>query len=67
MDGSGSQIAPLATASDVRAVATQTLEAIVFREVLKPLAAGLGPVGEVALGSLADTLFARPPERSRRT
>jgi hypothetical protein len=69
MDGSGSQIAPLTVTNDVRAVAMQTLEAIVFREVLKPLAAGLGPVGEVALGSFADTLFARPktcPERSRR-
>lgn len=44
-----------------RAIATQTLEAIVFREVLKPLAAGLGPVGEVALGTVADSLFARPP------
>jgi hypothetical protein len=43
-----------------RQIATNTLEAIVFREVLKPLAAGLGPVGEVALGSVADTLFARP-------
>ena len=36
------------------------LEAILFREILKPLAAGLGPVGEIAVGSVADTLFARP-------
>lgn len=36
------------------------LEAVVFREILKPLAAGLGPVGDVAIGSVADTLFARP-------
>jgi len=43
-----------------RTVATSALEAIVFREVLKPLAAGLGPVGEVALESVADTLFTRP-------
>jgi hypothetical protein len=60
MDGSGSQIAPIAPADDARAAATRTLEAIVFREVLKPLAAGLGPVGEVALGAFADALFARP-------
>lgn len=38
----------------------QAIEAIVFREILKPLAAGLGPVGEVAVGSVADALFARP-------
>jgi len=43
-----------------RTVATSALEAIVFREVLKPLGAGLGPVGEVALDSVADTLFTRP-------
>lgn len=49
-----------AGANDTRAAATGALEAIVFREVLKPLAAGLGPVGEVALGAVADTLFARP-------
>ena len=41
-------------------IATQTLEAIVFREILEPLAADLGPVGDVALGTVADTLFARP-------
>lgn len=50
-----------------RLVATSALEAIVFREVLEPLAAGLGPVGDVALGTVADALFARPPERSRPT
>ncbi|MGA2395901.1 MAG: hypothetical protein ABSH03_21390 [Candidatus Lustribacter sp.] len=43
-----------------RQVATQTLEAIVFREVLEPLAAALGPVGDAAVGTVADMLFARP-------
>ena len=43
-----------------RQIATSALEAIVFREVLKPLAAGLGPVADLALGSVADSLFARP-------
>jgi hypothetical protein len=33
--------------------------AAIFREVLKPLAAGLGPVGEVAVGEVADALFVR--------
>jgi hypothetical protein len=43
-----------------RANVTGALQAIVFREILKPLAAGLGPVGEIAVGSVADKLFARP-------
>jgi hypothetical protein len=46
--------------SVARSAATNTLSAIVFREILKPLAAGLGPVGEVAIGSVADTIFVRP-------
>jgi hypothetical protein len=33
--------------------------AVLFREILKPLANGLGPVGEIALASVADDLFAR--------
>jgi hypothetical protein len=33
--------------------------ALLFREILKPLAAGLGPVGEVALEEVADGLFVR--------
>jgi hypothetical protein len=43
-----------------RQIATSTLEAIVFREVLKPLAAALGPLGDVALGTVADAVFAPP-------
>jgi hypothetical protein len=35
--------------------------AILFREILKPLAQGLGPVGEIALGAVADDLFVRKP------
>ncbi|MBV8748267.1 MAG: hypothetical protein JO103_00995 [Candidatus Eremiobacteraeota bacterium] len=33
--------------------------AVLFREILKPLAAGLGPVGEIVLGAVADDLFVR--------
>ena len=33
--------------------------AILFREILKPLADGLGPVGEIALGTVADDLILR--------
>jgi len=34
-------------------------EAVVFREILKPLTRGLGPVGEIAVESVADALFLR--------
>jgi hypothetical protein len=40
--------------------AREVMNAILFREILKPLAAALGPVGEVALGTVADELFVRP-------
>jgi hypothetical protein len=36
------------------------VNAILFREILKPLAQGLGPVGETALSSVADALFVKP-------
>jgi hypothetical protein len=35
--------------------------AILFRQILEPLASGLGPVGEIALGAVADELFVRKP------
>jgi hypothetical protein len=37
----------------------QIAAAALFREVLKLLAEGLGPVGEIALGIVADDLFVR--------
>ena len=43
--------------TDARAV----MSAVLFREILKPLAQGLGPVGEIALGAVADELFVRRP------
>ena len=41
--------------TDARAV----MSAVLFREILKPLTQGLGPVGEIALGAVADELFVR--------
>jgi len=35
------------------------LNAVLFREILKPLVQGLGPVAEIALGSVADEVFVR--------
>jgi hypothetical protein len=48
------------TAVEPRAAAARTLEALVFREILKPLTAGMGPVAELALGPLADRLAGVP-------
>lgn len=36
------------------------VSAILFREILKPLAGGLGPFGEIAIGSVADSVFVQP-------
>ncbi len=51
------------TAADARADAAQSardvMNAVLFREILKPLAQGLGPIGEIALGTVADDLFVR--------
>ena len=33
--------------------------AVLFREILQPLVADLGPVGEIALGSAIDKTFVR--------
>jgi len=37
----------------------QIAAAVLFREILKPLAENLGPVGEIALGIVADDVFVR--------
>lgn len=51
----------IAAEPDERATAQSVVNAILFREILKPLANGLGPVGEVALSSVADRLFVKTP------
>ena len=47
------------TAADARERAQDVAAALLFREILKPLSRGLGPVGEIALGAVADSLFAK--------
>ena len=47
---------PEVTARDV-------MNTVLFREILKPLVQGLGPVAEIALGSVADDLFVRRRQR----
>jgi hypothetical protein len=44
---------------DAQDEARRVMSAVLFREILKPLAQGLGPVGEIALGAVADDLFVR--------
>ena len=39
--------------------ARDVMNAVLFREILKPLARGLGPLGEIAIGEVADDLFVR--------
>jgi hypothetical protein len=39
--------------------ARDVMNALLFCQILEPLAAGLGPVGEIALGTVADELFVR--------
>ena len=42
-------------------IVTATVRAVLFREILKPLAAQSGPVGETAVDAVADSLFAAKP------
>lgn len=53
------------TAADPRPemAARDVMNAVLFREILKPLVQGLGPVAEIALGSVADDLFVRKVRR----
>lgn len=46
---------------DERQAAREVVNAVLFREILAPLAQGLGPVGETALGAVVDRLFVRRP------
>jgi hypothetical protein len=42
-----------------RQPAASVMQALLFTEILKPLATALGPVGETVLGSVAQTTFVR--------
>jgi hypothetical protein len=47
--------------SDEQRAARDVVNAVLFREILEPLAQGLGPVGETALGTVVDRMFVRRP------
>jgi hypothetical protein len=49
--------APGAPAGEV--AARDVVNAVLFRAILEPLARGLGPLAETALGAVADELFVR--------
>ena len=42
-----------------RGAVREIASALLFREILKPLVAGLGPVGEIALGDAIDKTFVK--------
>jgi hypothetical protein len=46
--------------SDATRGAGDVMQAIIFSQILKPLTAALGPVGDAAVESLAQNLFMRP-------
>ena len=50
------------TLSHERTDVRDVTNAILFREILKPLAQGLGPLAEIALGAVADEIFVRPKQ-----
>jgi hypothetical protein len=43
------------------AVVRDTLQAVLFAEIMKPLAANLGPIGDLAISSVAQSVFVRSP------
>lgn len=58
-DPAGVQTASVTLSSSKGGPARDVLNAVLFREILKPLVQGLGPVAEIALGSVADEVFVR--------
>ncbi len=50
---------PDVTLSSSKGASEAIAAAVLFRAILKPLANGLGPIGEIAAGSVADALFLR--------
>ena len=51
------RVAPGPPAGEV--AARDVVFAVLFRAILEPLARGLGPLAETALGAVADELFVR--------
>jgi hypothetical protein len=47
------------TAGDAQRAARDVMSAVLFREILRPLAQGLGPAGDIVVGAVADSLFVR--------
>jgi hypothetical protein len=47
------------TTSTAAEATTRVASALLFREILRPLVAGLGPLADVALGPLSDALARR--------
>lgn len=53
------------TAPEPTAPVVRTLEAMIFSEILRPLAARLGPAGQLALDATAQRIFVEQRGRER--
>lgn len=42
---------------DAKRAALNTMNAVLFREILAPLSKSLGPVGDLVVGNVADSVF----------
>ena len=62
MKCSGSPTICIAADPAMRERAVRIFEALLFEQTLKPLAKPLGPIGEIALSSVAEKIFV-PPSR----
>jgi len=63
MTNSVSPSVSIATDDARTRIVDATVNAVLFRDILKPLAAGLGPLGETAVDAVADRVFGPAPER----
>ena len=61
---SGSQTICTAAEQAGQRRAAGVFEALLFERVLEPLAKPLGPVGEIAIASVAERLFVPSPQKS---
>jgi hypothetical protein len=66
MKCSASQTTCTVPEQDRQRFVTAAFEALVFGEILKPLAAGLGPLGEIVVDAAAQRAFVDAPVETKR-
>lgn len=57
-----SELRTTCTAPEAQTRTVAVFQALLFAQVLEPLAKSLGPAGEIALGSVAQQLFVPKPK-----